>query len=71
MINNYPKTCFILEDYFILKLKENCKFIKGKKHKYITNNHEKGLNLYLTIDILTSQTQLFPEEEGSLFADIY
>lgn len=69
LYNNYLKSGFIPENHFILKLKENCKFIKGKKPKNILDDYENGLKLYLTIDVLKSNVQLFAEEKGAILAN--
>jgi type I restriction enzyme S subunit len=69
IFKEYTKSGHTPENYFIFSLKENCTFMKGKKPNTILERCDKGLKLYLTIDVLNSNSKLFASEENTVLAD--
>ncbi|WP_304125498.1 restriction endonuclease subunit S [Methanosphaera cuniculi] len=53
-------------DKIIFNFKENCKFIKGKKPKEICNFNKKHTELYLTIDVLKGQENIYGNTENTI-----
>ena len=54
-----------------LKLNKCCKFIKGKKHKETSDYPQPNFLDYLTIDVLSNQSQMYAHDEKGILANEY
>ena len=54
-----------------MELQECCKFIKGKKPKEISDYPQSNFLDYLTIDVLSNQSQMYASDEKGVLANEY
>lgn len=54
-----------------LKLKDICKFFKGRKTKEISDNYQTNFLKYLTIEIISNQNQAYAYDEMGVEANQY
>ena len=70
-LNIFKEILFSDEEQEFIELKEVCKFIKGRKPTEISEKYHEGFENYLTIDVLSNQSQSYAYDEKGVGANEY